>query len=130
MKEEEELFQYVIYEQENPKGPKRINLDDSPSGNPYKPPSSLAVHLSKIDMPELKPKTAAAPESSTKGKRRGKSGERNKEQRHNERDRDNGGPRKDRSREKIQKGMIFESLRNMTLTLHHSTSPCATSFIE
>ena len=41
------------------KGPKRINLDDpAPTGaKGYKPPSSLTIHLSKIDMPELRPKT-------------------------------------------------------------------------
>ncbi|KAL7280938.1 hypothetical protein ACG7TL_005887 [Trametes sanguinea] len=65
--EDEELYQYVIYDsrQASPqrKGPRRINLDDpepkSPKGKDqarYAPPTSLTVHLSKIDMPELQPK--------------------------------------------------------------------------
>lgn len=56
----EELFQYVVYDAPTgkTKGPKRINLDDpTPTGvKGYKPPSSLMIHLSKIDMPELRPK--------------------------------------------------------------------------
>ncbi|TFK87031.1 hypothetical protein K466DRAFT_131270 [Polyporus arcularius HHB13444] len=66
--EEEELHQYVIYdtEQSTPrKGPKRINLDDpegkkSKEKDKYTPPASLTVHLSKIDMPELRPKSTLA----------------------------------------------------------------------
>ena len=56
--DEQELFQYVLYDTEKPKGPRRINLDDpSPSSlKTYAPPTSLKVHLSKIDMPELKPR--------------------------------------------------------------------------
>lgn len=119
MTDAEELHQYVIYEQEKNKGPKRINLDDSPSGKPYTPPSSLAVHLSKIDMPELKPRAAGAPESSAKGKDRGKSAERNKEkeQRHKERERErnrekeSGRPRRTQSAEKLQQGGENPSLR-------------------
>ncbi|KAH9941495.1 hypothetical protein B0H21DRAFT_546480 [Amylocystis lapponica] len=64
--EDEELHQYVSYDT-HPfgsilgKGPRRIKLDDpvknqtSVSGS-YAPPSSLVVHLSKIDMPELQPR--------------------------------------------------------------------------
>ncbi|GJE90372.1 hypothetical protein PsYK624_065030 [Phanerochaete sordida] len=57
--EEQELHQYVVYDTDKPKGPKRINLNDpaTPLHKAYTPPSSLRVHLSKIDMPELKPKT-------------------------------------------------------------------------
>ncbi|PIL25495.1 hypothetical protein GSI_13385 [Ganoderma sinense ZZ0214-1] len=69
--EEEELHQYVIYETDKPqrKPPRRINLDDpdprkgkikEPDIGRYSPPTSLTVHLSKIDMPELQPKTNAA----------------------------------------------------------------------
>ncbi|KAL4250494.1 hypothetical protein ABKN59_006971 [Abortiporus biennis] len=52
---EDQLFQYILYDAPSKKGPKRIVLDDPiPTGKPgYKPPSSLAIHLSKIDMPEL-----------------------------------------------------------------------------
>ena len=58
LEEEEALHQYVIYDTEKAKGPRRINLDDpSPSTNKtYRPPTSISVHLSKIDMPELRPK--------------------------------------------------------------------------
>ncbi|KAI0657913.1 hypothetical protein C8Q70DRAFT_918525 [Cubamyces menziesii] len=67
--EDEELFQYVIYDtrQGSPqrKGPRRINLDDpDPKGkgkeqSKYAPPTSLTIHLSKIDMPELQPKATS-----------------------------------------------------------------------
>jgi hypothetical protein len=60
MDEEGELHQYVIYEQTKQKGPKIIKLDDPKNKNSerenYTPPNSLTVHLSKIDMPELKPR--------------------------------------------------------------------------
>ena len=69
--EEEELHQYVIYETDKPqrKPPRRINLDDpdsrkgkikEPDIGRYSPPTSLTVHLSKIDMPELRPKPNAS----------------------------------------------------------------------
>ena len=66
--EEEELHQYVIYDTEKStprKGPKRINLDDpdpkkGKDKDKYAPPTSLTVHLSKIDMPELRPKSTLA----------------------------------------------------------------------
>ena len=57
--DEQELHQYVVYNTTTPKGPKRINLDDSDKGkgkSDYTPPTSLTIHLSKIDMPELRPK--------------------------------------------------------------------------
>ncbi|KAI0819584.1 hypothetical protein BC628DRAFT_1401730 [Trametes gibbosa] len=64
--DDEELYQYVIYDTLNDsskrKGPKRINLDDPNSKTKgkeltkYAPPTSLTVHLSKIDMPELQPR--------------------------------------------------------------------------
>ena len=65
MDEEGELHQYVIYEQAKPKGPKVIKLDgpknkNSEMGN-YAPPASIMVHLSKIDMPELKPRASGQP---------------------------------------------------------------------
>ncbi|KAG8754216.1 hypothetical protein FRC12_011268 [Ceratobasidium sp. 428] len=59
---EEELHQYLRYEdekQEAPKGPKVIKLDGSPpkesSVKAYTPPKTLTIHLSKIPMPELMP---------------------------------------------------------------------------
>lgn len=77
IEEEEELHQYVIYETDKPqrKPPRRINLDNPESRKgkmresdigKYSPPTSLTVHLSKIDMPELQPKAnAAAPRRSS-----------------------------------------------------------------
>ncbi|CAE6454880.1 unnamed protein product [Rhizoctonia solani] len=59
---EEELHQYLRYEDEKPtapKGPKVIKLDGSPPKESpmkaYKPPQTLTIHLSKIAMPELAP---------------------------------------------------------------------------
>ncbi|KAG6886198.1 hypothetical protein C0993_010760 [Termitomyces sp. T159_Od127] len=54
------LHQYVVYDEAKKKGPRRINLDDvKPTTTAtYTPPTSLTVHLSKIDMPELQPKAA------------------------------------------------------------------------
>ena len=77
-----ELHQYVLYDTEKKKGPKRINLDDdAKSKDKYKPPSSLTVHLSKIDMPELQPKAQAKAEAhpsidsrKDKGKKKDKKG--------------------------------------------------------
>ncbi|KAI0039054.1 hypothetical protein FA95DRAFT_1567372 [Auriscalpium vulgare] len=53
-----ELRQYVIYDTPAPNQPRRIVLDD-PARAPreYRPPQSLTVHLSKIDMPELAPRS-------------------------------------------------------------------------
>ena len=46
-----------MYDTTKAKGPRRINLDDpNPNAKAYAPPTSLSVHLSKIDMPELQPK--------------------------------------------------------------------------
>ncbi|KAH9829983.1 uncharacterized protein C8Q71DRAFT_788121 [Rhodofomes roseus] len=60
---QEELHQYVSYDTSNKtKGPRRINLNDpDPKGKSrgkdgYTPPESLVIHLSKIDMPELRPR--------------------------------------------------------------------------
>lgn len=56
-----ELHQYVIHDTPKripQKGPRIIKLDDQPSkskARDYTPPDSLIVHLSKIDMPELRP---------------------------------------------------------------------------
>ncbi|KAJ6497837.1 hypothetical protein C8R45DRAFT_984411 [Mycena sanguinolenta] len=58
---EEELHQYVLYDTQVQKGPKRINLDDAPAKNKYAPPESLTVHLSKIHMPELQPQAKNPP---------------------------------------------------------------------
>ena len=81
MDEEGELHQYVIYEQAKPKGPKIIKLDDPKGKNAemenYTPPTSLTVHLSKIDMPELKPRSQPPDKNITKGK--GKEKEKEKE---------------------------------------------------
>jgi len=81
MDEEGELHQYVIYEQAKPKGPKIIKLDDPKGKNAemenYTPPTSLTVHLSKIDMPELKPRATGQGTPDKKGK--GKEGEKKKE---------------------------------------------------
>jgi hypothetical protein len=58
----EELFQYVVYDQEKSNGPKqRINLDDEnhKSTGIYTPPTSITIHLSKIDIPELRPRLTA-----------------------------------------------------------------------
>ncbi|CAE6449339.1 unnamed protein product [Rhizoctonia solani] len=67
---EEELHQYLRYEDEQasgPKGPKVIKLDGSPPKDSplkaYKPPQTLTIHLSKIPMPELAP-IAAPPKPS------------------------------------------------------------------
>lgn len=70
--DDEELYQYVLHDfEEKKKGPKRINLnDDAEQKAKYKPPSSLMIHLSKIDMPELQPKSQP---STSKGKGKGKS---------------------------------------------------------
>lgn len=56
IEETDPLFQYVVYDTPQRKGPKRINLDDAPKKTPYAPPTSLTIHLSKIDMPELRPR--------------------------------------------------------------------------
>ncbi|KAL1942985.1 hypothetical protein VTO73DRAFT_4656 [Trametes versicolor] len=66
--EDEELYQYVIYDtpqdSSKRKGPRRINLNDpdpksrGKEPDKYAPPTSLTVHLSKIDMPELQPKVS------------------------------------------------------------------------
>ncbi|KAG2011705.1 hypothetical protein CC2G_011793 [Coprinopsis cinerea AmutBmut pab1-1] len=69
--EDNELHQYVLYDVEKKKGPRRINLDDDADQKAkYTPPDSLIVHLSKIDMPELQPKTQ--PPSNDKGKKNDK----------------------------------------------------------
>ncbi|KAJ7502828.1 hypothetical protein B0H11DRAFT_605171 [Mycena galericulata] len=58
---EEELHQYVLYDTQARKGPKRINLDDvDKAKNKYAPPESLTVHLSKIPMPELQPQVKSS----------------------------------------------------------------------
>lgn len=76
MDEEGELHQYVVYEQTKPKGPKIIKLDDPKGKGPevenYTPPTSIMVHLSKIDMPELKPRANIQPPENNIMKRREK----------------------------------------------------------
>lgn len=59
---DKELYQHVLYDTIPTKGPKIINLDDNKGkgkGKDYTPPSNIVVHLSKIDMPELRPRSAA-----------------------------------------------------------------------
>ncbi|KAG6857431.1 hypothetical protein H0H87_003498 [Tephrocybe sp. NHM501043] len=58
LSDEAELHQYVAYDTaDKKKGPRRIKLDDDVKPTTtYTPPTSLTVHLSKIDMPELQPK--------------------------------------------------------------------------
>lgn len=58
-----DLHQYVLYDAKEgvtpQKGPRIINLDDNDGkgkNKEYTPPKSLTVHLSKIDMPELRPR--------------------------------------------------------------------------
>ncbi|KAF8836205.1 hypothetical protein BDN67DRAFT_877726, partial [Paxillus ammoniavirescens] len=54
-----DLHQYVLHDIEKSaqKGSKVINLDGDGKGkNKYTPPTRLVVHLSKIDMPELRPR--------------------------------------------------------------------------
>jgi hypothetical protein len=58
-----DLHQYVLYDTKegvtSQKGPRIINLDDNDGkgkNKDYSPPKSLTVHLSKIDMPELRPR--------------------------------------------------------------------------
>ena len=58
-----ELYQYVLYDSSliPTKGPKIINLDDNKGkgkGKDYTPPNNIVVHLSKIDMPELRPRAS------------------------------------------------------------------------
>lgn len=55
---DKDLYQYVLYDTAR-KGPRTINLDDNKAkGKDYTPPSNIVVHLSKIDMPELRPRSA------------------------------------------------------------------------
>ncbi|TFK39976.1 hypothetical protein BDQ12DRAFT_681557 [Crucibulum laeve] len=73
LSDDEELHQYVLYDTvETKKGPKRIVLDDTAdkAKNKYKPPESLAVHLSKISMPELQPKATINDKSSKDPKKK------------------------------------------------------------
>lgn len=55
---DKDLYQYVLYDtiQMSRKGPKTINLDDNKANGT--PGSNIVVHLSKIDMPELRPRSA------------------------------------------------------------------------
>ncbi|EIW79308.1 hypothetical protein CONPUDRAFT_59083 [Coniophora puteana RWD-64-598 SS2] len=60
---DKELHQYVVYDSALPtqKGTRVIKLDDEPKDKSkfsgYTPPSSVAIHLSKIDIPELQPRS-------------------------------------------------------------------------
>ncbi|KAF9533669.1 hypothetical protein CPB83DRAFT_757508 [Crepidotus variabilis] len=74
LEEDEELRQYVVYDQKDQKkGPKIINLDDDKK-NKYAPPKSLIVHLSKIDMPELQPKSALEDKNGNASKKEDRKG--------------------------------------------------------
>ncbi|KAJ8520284.1 hypothetical protein ONZ45_g2866 [Pleurotus djamor] len=59
---EDEIHQYVLYDTIKTvnKGPRRIKLDDDDkaNSNKYTPPNSLTIHMSKIPMPELQPKSS------------------------------------------------------------------------
>src|SRR6267154_1668291 len=73
---EKELHQYVLYDTVKipPKGPKTINLDDNKDkrkGKDYTPPSNIVVHLSKIDMPELRPRSGVLNERTKDRKTKG-----------------------------------------------------------
>ena len=48
----------MLYDTNSKGKNKRIVLDDSSSKGKYTPPDSLVVHLSKIEMPELQPKSS------------------------------------------------------------------------
>ncbi|KAF8647714.1 hypothetical protein AX16_006550 [Volvariella volvacea WC 439] len=72
LEEEEELYQYVLYDTvKAQKGPRRINLDDvDPARDRYAPPNSLTIHLSKFDMPELQPKASAGDRTAREPRRK------------------------------------------------------------
>lgn len=62
-----DLHQYVL-EEEAPetKGPRVIKLDDTPADGPaWKPPPNLAIYLSTIELPDLKPGGAARTNSNS-----------------------------------------------------------------
>lgn len=64
---DKDLYQYVLYDTVPHKGPKTINLDDhkdKAKGKDYTPPSNIVVHLGKIEMPELRPRSAGHAEAS------------------------------------------------------------------
>ncbi|BEI86004.1 hypothetical protein CcaverHIS002_0602910 [Cutaneotrichosporon cavernicola] len=68
--EKPDLHQYVL-EEEAPeaKGPRRINLNDAPADAPtWKPPPNLAIYLSTIELPDLKPGGAARANSNKRPK--------------------------------------------------------------
>lgn len=66
--EDETLHQYVLYDTDKPK---RIVLDgEDKLKNKYAPPKSLTVHLSKIDMPELRPESGKSKDRSSKLKKK------------------------------------------------------------
>ncbi len=54
----------MLYNTDKAKGPRRINLDDRASTKEYTPPTSLKIHLSKIPVPELRPKAEITPTKS------------------------------------------------------------------
>jgi hypothetical protein len=63
---DDDIHQYVSYDQDGKKGPRVIKLDDDTEGSgrhrkEYQPPMSLSVHLSKIPMPELAPRPTVMP---------------------------------------------------------------------
>ncbi|BEJ16841.1 hypothetical protein CspHIS471_0602420 [Cutaneotrichosporon sp. HIS471] len=68
--EKPDLHQYVL-EEEAPeaKGPRRINLNDALADAPtWKPPPNLAIYLSTIELPDLKPGGAARADSNRRPK--------------------------------------------------------------
>lgn len=80
--DDQELHQYVLYDAAPiQKGPKRINLNDgldkdkAKTDSKYSPPTSLTIHLSKIDMPELQPRANPSTVANTKPNNSGNKGD-------------------------------------------------------
>lgn len=66
-----ELHQYVVEEEPERKGPRVINLDDSRPG--WTPPPNLAIYLSTIDLPDLKPENRKKAQQQQQQQRNGSS---------------------------------------------------------
>lgn len=120
--EEEELHQYAVYEQEKPKGPKRINLNDPsrasmPLGSNYSPPTSLAIHLSKIDMPELRPRQAASSPPDHPGEARKDKGKKKGKDRSND---------KGEGKDRVQPAVTPPTLNKLTKPSPNAFAPANT----
>lgn len=112
-----ELHQYVLYDTEKQKGPRIIKLDDGPAsgkmkGKEYTPPRSLVVHLSKIDMPELRPRGTPLPPGrgmepdAGKGAKNKKEKEKDKTKDKDKKDRPSAMPRPNSSPSETPQGRI------------------------